>query len=241
MSTKIYFLKIKGDKFPIAYSWVTYQNQFIISSVQFRRSVVSDSLWPHESHHTRPPCPSPAPGVYSNPYPSSQWWNPTIPSSVTPFSSRLQSFPASRSFPMGQFLASGSQSIGASASVLPMSIQDWFPLGWTNWISLKFKALSRVFSNTIAQKHQFFNIQLSFTVQLSHPYMTTIKTIALARQTFVGKTMSLLFNMLFRLVTAFLPRSKHLLISWLQSPSAVILELQKTKSATISMVSPPIC
>ena len=163
MSTKIYFLKIKDDQFPIAYSWVTYQNQFIISSVQFRRSVVSDSLWPHESHHTRPPCPSPAPGVYSNPYPSSQWWNPTIPSSVTPFSSHLQSFPASESFQMSQFFPSDGQSAGvsASASLLPMNIQDWFPLGWTGWISLLSKGLSRVLSNTTVQKHQFFSAQLS--------------------------------------------------------------------------------
>ena len=118
------------------------------------------------------------------------------------------------------FFASGGWSIGvsASASVLPMNIQDWFPLGWTGWISLQSKGLSWVFSNTTAQKHQFFG------AQLSHPYMTTGKTIVLTRWTFVSKVMSLLFNKLSRLVIGFLPRSKCLLISWLQSPSAVILE-----------------
>ena len=134
---------------------------------------------------------------------------------------------------------SGGQSIGVSASVsvLPMNIQDWFPLEWTGWISLQSKGLSRVFSNTTVQKHQFFNTA-SFVIQLSHPYMTIGKTIALTRQTFVGKVMSLLFNMLPRLVITFLPRSKCLLISWLQSPSAVILEPPKIKSATVSTVSP---
>ena len=116
------------------------------------------------------------------------------------------------------------QSIGVSAStsVLPMNTQEWSPLGWTGWISLQSKGLSRVFSDTTVQNHQFFGAQLSLTVQLSHPYMTTGKTIALTRWTFVGKVMSLLFNMLSRLVITFLPRSKRLLISWLQSPSAVI-------------------
>ena len=114
-----------------------------------------------------------------------------------------------------------------------MTIQDWFPLGWTGWISLQSKALSRVFSNTTVQKHQFFGAQLSL-VQLSHPYTTTRKAIALTRWTFVGKVMSPLFNMLSRLVVTFLPRSKHLLMSWLQSPSAVILELKKIKPVTVS-------
>ena len=122
------------------------------------------------------------------------------------------------------------QSIGASASasVLSMNIQHWFPLGWAGWISLQSKGLLRVFSNTTVQKHQFFWHSAFFTVQFSHPYMTG-KTIALTRLTFVGKVMSLLFNMLSRLVVAFLPRSKCLLISWLQSPSAVILEPPKIK------------
>ena len=119
-----------------------------LGSVLFSRSVVSDSLWPHESQHARPPCPSPTPGAHPNSCPSSWWCHPAISSSVVPFSSCLQSFPASRSFQMSQLFTSGGQSIGASASasVLPMNIQDWFPLGWTDWISLQSKGLSRVFS-----------------------------------------------------------------------------------------------
>ena len=151
---------------------------------------MSDSLQPHGLQHARLPHPSPTPGVYSNSCPSSWWCHPTISSSVVPFSSHLQSFPASGSFPRSQFFASGGQSTGvtASASVLPMNIQDWFPLGWTGWISLQSKGLSRVFSNTTVPK----------------------------AWTFVGKVMSLLFNMLSRLVIASLPKTKHLLISWLQ-------------------------
>ena len=120
------------------------------SSVQSSHSVVSNSLWPHGLQQARPPCPSPTPGDYSNSCPLSQWWHPTISSSVIPFSFRLQSFPASESFQMSQLFASGGQSIGASASasVLPMNIQDWSPLGWTGWISLLSKGLSSVFSNT---------------------------------------------------------------------------------------------
>ena len=135
----------------------------LLSSIQFSRSVVSDSLWPQEPQHTRPPCPSPTPGVYSNSCPLSRWCHPTISSSVIPFSSCLQSFPTSGSFQMSQLFTSGGQSIGvsASASVLPMNIQDWSPLGWTGWISLQSKGLSRVFSNTTVQKHQFFGAQLS--------------------------------------------------------------------------------
>ena len=133
------------------------------SSVQFSHSVLSDSLWPHESQHARPACPSQTPEVYSNSCPSSRWCHPTISSYVDPFSSHLQSFPELGSFQMSPFFASGSQSIGvsASASVLPMDTQDWSPLGWTGWISLQSKGLSRVFSNTTLQKHQFFGIQLS--------------------------------------------------------------------------------
>ena len=126
-------------------------------------SVVSDSLKPHGPKHARLPCPSPAPGVYSNSCPLSQWCHQTISSSVVPFSSCPQFFPASGSFLMSQFFPSGGQSIGgsASASVLPMNIQDWPPLGWTDWNSLLSKGLSRVFSNTTVQKHQFFSAQLS--------------------------------------------------------------------------------
>ena len=125
-------------------------------------SVVSDSLQPHEPQHARPPCPSPTPGVHPNPCPLSQWCHPTISSSVIPFS-RLPSFPASGSFTMSQFFTSGGQSVGASgsASVLPMNIQDWSPIGLTGLISSQSKGLSRVFSNTIVQKHQFFGAQLS--------------------------------------------------------------------------------
>ena len=132
-------------------------------SVQFSYSVVSDSLRPHGQPHAKPPCPSPTPRVYSNSCPLIWWCHPTISSSVIPLSSSLRSFTASGSFPMSQFFASGSQSIGvaASTSVLPMNIQDWFPLGWTSWISLQLKGLSRVSSNTIVQKHQFFSAQLS--------------------------------------------------------------------------------
>ena len=135
----------------------------IIISVQFSSSVVSDSLRHYGLQHARLPCPSPTPGACLNLCSLSQWCYPTISSSVIPFSSHLQSSPALGSFQMSQFFSSGSQSIGvsASASVLPMNIQDWFPLGWTGWISLQSKGLSRVFSNTTVQKHQFFGTQLS--------------------------------------------------------------------------------
>ena len=131
-------------------------------TTQFSRSVMSYSLPPHGLQHARPPCRSPAPGVYSNSCPLSQWCHPTISSSVVPFSSHLQSFPASGAFSVSQLFASGGQSIGVSAStsVRPMDIQDWFPLGWTGWISLQSKGLSRVFSNTTVQKHQYFGAQL---------------------------------------------------------------------------------
>ena len=127
---------------------------------QFSCSVVSDSLRPHESQHARPPCPSPTPRVYPNSCPSSWWCHPAISSSVIPFSSCPQSLPASGSFPMSQLFVSGGQRIrvSASASVLPMNTQDWSPLGWTGWISLQSKGLSRVFSNTTVEKHQFFGV-----------------------------------------------------------------------------------
>ena len=126
-------------------------------------AVVSSSLQPHEPQHARPPCPSPTPRVHPSPCPSSGWCHPTISSSVVPFSSCPQSFPASGSFPKSQFLTSSGQSIGVSAStsVLPMNTQDWSPLGCTGWISLQSKGLSAVFSNTTVQKHQFFSAQLS--------------------------------------------------------------------------------
>ena len=133
------------------------------SSVQFSCSVISNSLWSYGLHHGRPLCWSPASGAYSNSCPSSQWCHLTISSSVVPFSSCLQSFPLSGSFQMKQFFSSGGQSIvvSASASVLPMNIQDWFPLGWTGWTYSQSKGLSRVSSNTTVQKHQFFSTQLS--------------------------------------------------------------------------------
>ena len=138
-------------------------NVYQFSLVQFSCSVISDSLQPHRLQHTRPPCPSPIPGVYPNSCPSSWWCHTIISSSVVPFSSHLQSFPASGSFQMSQYFPSSGQSTGvsASASVLPMNIQDWFPLGWNGWISLQSKGLPRVFSNTMVQKHQFFSTQLS--------------------------------------------------------------------------------
>ena len=132
-------------------------------SVQFSSSVMSDSLRPHESQHARPPCPSPTPGFHSNSCPSTRGCHPAISSSVIPFSSCPQPLPASESFPMSQLFTWGGQSIGvlALASVLPMNTQDWSPLGWTGWISLQSRGLSRVFSNTTVQKHQFFGTQLS--------------------------------------------------------------------------------
>ena len=134
-----------------------------ISSVQFSHSFVSDFLRPHESQHNRPPCPSPTPRVYPNSCPPSWWYHPAISSSVIPFSSCPQSLPASGSFPMSHLFAWGGQSIGVSdsASVLPTNTQKWSPLGWTGWISLQSKRLSRVFSNTTVQKHQFFGAQPS--------------------------------------------------------------------------------
>ena len=182
----------------------------------FSRSVLFASLRSCGLQHARLPCPSLSPGACSNSCPLSRWCHLTISPSVVPFSSHLQSFAASGSFPMSQFFTSGGQSIGASASALPMNIQGWFPLGLTGLIFLLSKGLSRVFSSPTVQKHQFFRCSAFFMVQLSYSYMTTRKTIALTKQTFVSKVMSLLFNMLSRLVIAFLPRNKHLLISWLQ-------------------------
>ena len=169
---------------------------------------MSISLWPHGLQHTRPPCPSPTPGACSDSCPLSRWCHPTISSSVIPFSS-FQFSPASGSFPVSLFFTSGGQSIGASASatVLSKNIQDWFRLELTDLISLQSKGLSRVFSNTTVQKHQFFSAQPSLWSS-SHIHTWLLeKNIALTRWTFVGKVMSLLFNMLSRLVIAFLSRS----------------------------------
>ena len=156
---------------------------------------MSDSLRPHGPQHARSLCPSPTPGVYPNSRPSSLWCHPTISSSVVPFSSCLQSFPASGSFPMSLLFTSGGQSIGVSAStlVLPMNTQDWYPLGWTDWISLQSKGLLSLLQHH-SSKESILRRSAFFIAQLSHPYMTTGKTIALTRWTFVGKVMSLLFN-----------------------------------------------
>ena len=201
---------------------------------------MSDFLWPLGLHHTKPPCPSPIHGASTNSCPLSRWFHPTISSSVIPFSSYLLSFPASGSFAVSQLFTSGGQSIGASASVLPMNIQGWFPLGLTGLISAIQEPLKSLFQ-LHSLKASILRHSVFFIVQLSHPHMTTGKTIALTRQNFVTKVMSLPFNMLPRLAIAFLPRSKHLLISWLQSPSAVILEPKKIKPVTVSIVFPSIC
>ena len=171
------------------------------------RSVSFDSLWPCGLQQARLPCPSPPPRVCSNSCPLSQWCHPTISSSVIPFSSCSLSFPALRSFPMSQLFTSHGQSIEASASVLPMNIQDWFPLELTGLISLLSKRLWRVLQHH-GLKASILWHSAFLMVQLLHSYTTTRKTIALTRQAFVGKVMSLLFNMLPRFVIVFLPRSK---------------------------------
>ena len=186
------------------------------------------------------PCPSPSPRVCPSSCPLHQWCHPTISTSVALFSFCLQSFPASGSFPMSWLFASGGQSIGASALVLPLSIKGWFPLRLTDMISLLSKGLSWVFSSTTVQNYQFFSALPSLWSS-SQSYLTTGKTIVLTIQTFVSKVMTLLFNTLSKFVIAFLPRSNCLLISWLQSPSAVILEHKKRKSVTISTFPPSIC
>ena len=210
------------------------------SSVQFSHSVMSDSLRAHESQHTRPPCPSLTPGVYSNSCTSSRWCHPAISSSVVPFSSCPQSLPASGFF--------------SNELTLPMRWPKYWSFSFSispsdehpGLISFRMDCLNLLAVQgtlkSLLQHHSskapILQHSAFFIVQLSHPYMTTGKTIVLTRQTFVGKVMSLLFNMLSRLVITFLPRSKRLLISWLQSPSAVILEPQKIKSDTVSTVSP---
>ena len=181
----------------------------VFSSVQFSRSVMSYSLWPHESQHARPPCPLSTPRVHSDSRRSSQWRHPTISSSVVPFSSCPQFLPASESCPMTQLFPWGDQSTGvsASASVLPKNTQDWSLLGWTGLIFLQSKGLSKSLLQHHSSKPSILQHSAFSTVQISYPYMTTGKTIALTRQTFVGKVMPLLFNMLSSLVVTFLPRS----------------------------------
>ena len=193
------------------------------SLVQFSCSVVSDSLESHGPQHARPPCPSPAPGVYSNSSPSSWWCHPTISSSVVPLSSCLQSLPASGYFPVSQLFTSGGQSIGSfSVNISPSNEYPGltsFSMDWLDLLAVQWTLKSLLQHHS--SKASILRCSTFFIVQLSHPYMTTGKTIALTRWTFVDKVMSLLFSMLSRLVITFLPRSKYLLISWLQSPSAV--------------------
>ena len=208
-----------------------------INSVHFSCTVVSDSLPSHGLQHARLPCPSTTPGDYSNLCPLSQWCHTTLSSFVVPFSSCLQSFPASGSFPMGQFFTSGGLTIGVSASisVLPMNIQTELISFRMDWLDLL--AVQRTLKNLLQHhslKASILQCTAFFIVQLSHPYMTTGKTLALTRWTFVSKVMSLFFNTLPRFVIAFLPQSKRLLISWLQSSSAVILKPKKIKSITVS-------
>ena len=199
---------------------------------------MSDSLPPQELQHTRPPCPSLTPGVYPNSCPLSRWCHPNISSSVIPFSFCPQSFPASGTFPMSQFFPSGGQSIGACFSISPsnecsglISFRiDCFDLLAVQG-TLK-SLLQHHNSKAFILQHSAFLI-----VQLSRPYMTTGKTIAWTIQTFVSKMMSLILNTLSRFVIAFLPWSKHILISWLQSLSVVILEPKKIKSITVSIFS----
>ena len=175
---------------------------------------MSDCLWPHGLQHSRLPCPSPTPGAYSNSCPLHQWCHPTISSSVVPFSSCLQSFPASGSFLMSQLFASGGQSIGASASSISISSEYSglisFRIGWLDLLALQ-GTLKSVLQHR-SSKASILRHSAFFIVQLSHPYMTTGKTKALTRRTFVGKVMSLLFNMLSRIVISFLPRSKCICI-----------------------------
>ena len=210
-------------------------------SVQFSCSVVSDSAT-HGLQHARPLCPSPTPRAYSNSCPLSQWCHPTISSSVIPFSSRLQSFPVSGSFQMSQFFASGGQSIGVHFSIRPSNEYSVLISFRMDWLDLH--AVQGTLKNLLQHHTSKASVlwhSVFFIVQLSHPYITTGKTIALTRRTFVAKVMSLLSNMLSRSVITFLPRSKRLLISWLQSPSAVILEPPQIKSDTVSTVFPSIC
>ena len=202
---------------------------------------MSSSLKPHGLQHARLPCPSPTPGACSNSCPLSRWCHPNISFSYVPFSSHLQSFPASGSFPMSQFF-------NKAVKVLEFQVQhqsfQWifrtdFKIDWLDLLAVQ---------GTLKSLLQYHSLKASILccsafsmVQLSHPYITTGKTIALIGQTFVDKVMSLLFNTLSRFVIAFLPRSKCLLFSWLQSPSAVISEPKKIKSVTVFIVSASIC
>ena len=197
----------------------------ILPSVQFSCSVMSNSLQPHGLQHTRPHCPSPTPGAYPNSCPSSRWCHPTISSSVVPFSPCLPFFPASGSFQMSQFFTSSPKYWSFSFNISHSNEYSGlisFKMDWLDVLAVP--GTLRSLLQHHSSKASILWHSSFFIVQLSHPYMTTGKTIALTRRTFVGKVMSLLFNTLSRLVINFLPRSKFFLISWLQSPSAVILE-----------------
>ena len=201
---------------------------FLICSDQFSRSVMSNSLWPRELQHARPPCPSPTPRVYPNSCPSSQWCHPAISSSVIPFSSCPQSFPASGSSKQSLLWIRWPKYWSFSFSIRPSNEYSGLISFRMDWLDLL--AAQGTLKSLLQHHSSKASILLRsafFIVRLSHPYVTTGKTIAWIRQTFVDKTMSLLFTMLSRLFITFLPRSKHLLISWLQSPSAVILEPRK--------------
>ena len=201
---------------------------------QFSCSVVSDSLWPHGLQYARPPCPSPTPGACSNSCPLSRWCHPTISSFVVPFSSCLQSFPASGSFSVSQFFSPDGQSIWSFSFSINLSNEYSGLISFrTDWFDLfSVQGTLKSLLQNHSSKASILWLSVFFMVQLSHPSMTTGKTIALTRWT---------FNMLSKLIIIFLPRSKRLLISWLQSPSAVILEPKKIKSLTVSIVSPSIC
>ena len=222
-------------------SFVLHLSEVCLGCWEYQQLFSRSVVWHHGLQHARLPCPSLSPGACSHSCPLSQWCYLTLSSSAA-FSFCPKSFPASEYLPISWLFASGSQSIGASASasIFPVNSQGWFLLGLTGLISLQFKGLLRVFSNTIVWRHQFFGSQPSLWSNL-HLYTTTGKTIALIIWTFVGKVMSMLFNMWPRFVITFLPRSKHFLISWLQSLSAMILEPKKLKSVTVSIVSPSIC
>ena len=231
--------KITDKQTSILCIFCTQQKWKLITPVQFSCSVVSYSLRPHELQHARPPCPSPTPGVHWDSRPSSQWCHPAISCSVIPFSSCPQSLPASESFPMSQlFRMRWPKYWSFSFSIIPSKEHPGlisFQMDWLDLLAVQgtLKSLLQHHSS----KASIPRCSAIFTVQLSHPYMTTGKTMALTRRTFVGKVMSLLLNMLSRLIITFLPRSKHLLISWLESPSAMILEPRKIKSDTVSTVS----
>ena len=202
-----------------------------------------NSLWPHELQHTRFLCPSLSPRDCSNLCPLSQWCHPTCSFFVTPFSSCPQSFLASGSFPMSRFFASGGRSIGASASasVLPMNVQCWFPLGWTGLISLLSKGLSRIFSNTMVWTHQFFSAQPCLWSN-SHICTWLLKNQNFDYMGFVCKVVSLVFNIMSRsVIQTDCISSKRQAISWLQSPSTVTLELQRRKYGSDSTFYPSIC